>query len=163
MRCLSLNGFYSIVHECDFKIHTKTFPYYVPAYFMHILVLHLLLHYAIWQCHSTCCSHRYYWHSNKKAMQDNEDTQLLISMHNLCKYYNGKWEQVLAGFAFPIFILRAFFIYISQHPFVLWEDKRKECLPVSTSTPVCCQHHTILNTEPYLLFKGVFNMKTPFF
>lgn len=47
MRYLSLNGFYSIVQECDFKIHTKNFPYYAPAYFMHILVLHLLLHYAI--------------------------------------------------------------------------------------------------------------------
>lgn len=70
MRCLSLNGFYSIVHECDFKIHTKTFPYHARAYFMRILVLHLLLQYAISDRAEVLAGAvgtvDYYWHTNKK-------------------------------------------------------------------------------------------------
>lgn len=70
MRCLSLNGFYSIVHGCDFKIHMKTFPYHVHAYFIHISVLHLLLQYAISDRAEALAGALgtvdYYWHSNKK-------------------------------------------------------------------------------------------------
>lgn len=70
MRCLSLNGFYSIVHECDFKIHIKTFPYHGRAYFMHILVRHLLLQCSLSDRAEALAGAvgtvHYYWHSNKK-------------------------------------------------------------------------------------------------
>lgn len=70
MRCLSLNGFYSIVHECDFKINTKAFPYHVHAYFTHISISCLLLLYAVSDRVETLAGTvgtvDYYWHSNKK-------------------------------------------------------------------------------------------------
>lgn len=70
MRCLSLDGFYSIVHECDLKIHIKAFPYHVHAYFMHILVSYLLLLYAISDRAETLAGAvgtvDYYWRINKK-------------------------------------------------------------------------------------------------
>lgn len=52
------------------KFAQKTFPYHACAYFMQVLVLHLLLQYAVSDraeaCSGALGSVEYYWHSNEK-------------------------------------------------------------------------------------------------
>lgn len=96
MKCLSLNGFYSTVHECDFKIHFKTFLYYVPVYLMHILVLHFLVQYSVSDSAAVLAAAvdtaEYYWHSikNNNNNKNKKVTWFLILVHGLCKHCDGK-------------------------------------------------------------------------